>query len=262
MSRRDNGLPATSYVRLRDVESHLAEGLLDRLREEDVAAYVAPAPGKRGPYGDTVLPDMPSDSVFVDAGRLGQARSVSEHYLREVADELAWASIVADYDTPATDDAPRWPASEDVDDPDAADDPRAGDDPGATEGRGGSRMVRPAESPSMGFGELRDALATGPASSYGDNDRREDPAPVGDAEHFEPPPPPPLPVPDTVGRFAWAAVLGGPLFLVVTALLRLDVAGWPGFLALSAFVGGFVTLVARMKDRPDTDLDGDDGAVV
>jgi hypothetical protein len=27
-------------------------------------------------------------------------------------------------------------------------------------------------------------------------------------------------------------------------------------------MGGFVTLVARMKDRPDTDLGGDDGAVV
>ena len=61
MTRRDNGLPATSYVRLRDVETHIVEGLLDRLRDEDVAAYVQPAPGKRGPYGDTVLPGSPTD---------------------------------------------------------------------------------------------------------------------------------------------------------------------------------------------------------
>ncbi|MEY2475130.1 MAG: hypothetical protein QOG87_445, partial [Actinomycetota bacterium] len=38
--------------------------------------------------------------------------------------------------------------------------------------------------------------------------------------------------------------------------------GWAGLLALAAFVGGFVTLVARMEDRPPNDLGGDDGAVV
>jgi hypothetical protein len=81
-------------------------------------------------------------------------------------------------------------------------------------------------------------------------------------DHFEPPPPPPIPVPDTLGRFAWAAVLGGPLFLVVATLVGLEASGWPGLLALGAFMGGFVTLVARMKDRPPTDLGGDDGAVV
>jgi hypothetical protein len=32
--------------------------------------------------------------------------------------------------------------------------------------------------------------------------------------------------------------------------------------ALTASMGGFVTLVARMKDRPPADLGDDDGAVV
>ena len=86
MTRRDNGLPATSYVRLRDVETHLVEGLLDRLRDEGVAAYVAPAPGKRGPYGDTVLPLSPSDSVYVDTNMLDDARAASDRYLAEVAE--------------------------------------------------------------------------------------------------------------------------------------------------------------------------------
>jgi hypothetical protein len=108
--------------------------------------------------------------------------------------------------------------------------------------------------PSTGFGDLRDGLTSEAATSY-DAGRGDD--------HFEPPPPPPLPMPaDTLGRFAWAAVIGGPLFLVISALFGLDVSGWPGFLALAASMGGFVTLVARMKDRPDPDVGGDDGAVV
>ena len=246
MTRRDNGLPAASYARLRDVESHLVEGLLERLRDEDVAAYVAPAPGRRGPYGETVLPDSPSDSVFVDTTRMDHAREVSDRYLVEVADELAWAGIVAAWDVPATDDVPRWPASEDVPEDDR---PFGGAaDPGRA--RGLSRVVRPAEPTSAGFGELRDAESGNPFED------------TPEAEHYEPPPPPPIPLPDTLGRFAWAAVVGGPLFLLLATLLGLDIEGWPGLLALLAFVGGFVTLVARMKDRPPTDSGPDDGAVV
>jgi len=245
MTRRDNGLPATSYVRLRDVETHIVEGLLDRLRDEDVAAYVAPAPGKRGPYGDTVLPVSPTDSVYVDTNRLDHAREVSDRYLAEVAEELAWAGIVAAFETPTPDEVHRWPASEDIDEPDGASSTEAG-------GLRSARVVRPADLPPAGFGELRDALAPEPATPYD----------AGREDHFVPPPPPPLPVPDTLGRFAWAAVIGGPLFLVISALFSLDVSGRPGFLALAASMGGFVTLVARMKDRPDSDLGDDDGAVV
>jgi hypothetical protein len=250
VSRRDNGLPATSYTRLRDVETHVVEGLLERLRDEQVAAYVAPAPGRRGPYGDTVLPEAPSDSVFVDSDRREHARAIIERYLTEVADELAWAGIVAGFDIPSPDPVPRWPTAEDVDPSPEPADPSSGtvteqrpEDAGAV---GGARVVRPPE---------RDAVAPEAAAASS-------PPPAADEDHFEPPPPPPIPLPDTIGRFAWAAVLGGPLFLVLAALFDTEVSGWTGFLALSAFVGGFVTLVARMKDRPPDDLDGDDGAVV
>jgi hypothetical protein len=245
MTHRDNGLHATSYVRLRDVETHLVEGLLDRLRDEDVAAYVEPAPGKRGPYGDTVLPVSPTDSVYVDTTRLDHARAVSEGYLAEVAEELAWAGLVAAFEAPTLDEVPRWPASEDIDEPDGVSGTEAG-------GLRSARAVRPADLPPAGFGELRDALTPEPVAS----------SEAGREDHFEPPPPPPVPIPDTIGRFAWAAVIVGPLFLVIAALFSLDVSGWPGFLALAAPVGGFVTLVARMKDRPDSDLGDDDGAVV
>jgi len=86
--RRDNGLHAPSYDRLRDVDTHLVDGLLDRLRDVDVAAYSAPTPGRRGPYGDTVIPGGPSDAVWVDSRRRDEARQVTDRYLEEVAAEV------------------------------------------------------------------------------------------------------------------------------------------------------------------------------
>lgn len=231
MSRRDNGLPAASYIRVVDVETHVVDGLLDRLREEEVAAYVAPAPGHRGPYGDTVLPGSPSDTVYVDSERTEHARGVVQRYLHEVREELAWAAIVAEFDSPTDARLAQWPVSEDVDD--------AAEPPAGT-------STEPAPPAAPAPGALGDRWRSGAT--------RED--------HFEPPPPPPLPVPDTINRFAWIAVLGGPLFLVAASMLRLEIAGWMGLLALVAFMAGFITLVARMKDRPPPGVDGDDGAVV
>lgn len=228
--RRDNGLHATSYDRLLDVQTHLVEGLLDRLRDEEVAAYSAPAAGRRGPYGDTVLPQTPSDSVYVDSGRRERAREVTDRYLDEVAAEVAWAGIVADFDRPPGDEVPRWPVSEDVDDDD-----RTG----------------PAN-----FEVLRDGI---PAPTLQPGRERGNDLPE---DHFQPPAPPPLPTVDPVTRAAWAAALGGPVVLVLAALAGLRLSGWVGFLALAAFMAGFVTLVARMKDRPPTDTGPDDGAVV
>lgn len=79
-------------------------------------------------------------------------------------------------------------------------------------------------------------------------------------EGFVPPEPPPLPRGDLVSRLAWAGVLFGPAFLLLTALLWDDAGPLPLALGTLAFVGGFVTLVARMPARRD-DSD-DDGAVV
>ena len=237
--RRDNGLTATSYARLADVETHLVDELLDRLRQACVAAYSAPALGRRGPYGDTVPPVGPTDSVYVDASAREQARVVTDAYLAEIRDEIAWADIVAGFDRDASelgDAVPRWPVSEDVDEDDDA----------------GLRATEPG--PVIGFEVLRDGVPTSPVV------RRE--APADDPEdHFQPPPPPPLPEIDRVGRFAWAGAAGGPLVLVLAALSGLRLDGWVGFLALTASMAGFVTLVARMKPR-NPDSGPDDGAVV
>lgn len=81
-------------------------------------------------------------------------------------------------------------------------------------------------------------------------------------EHFVPPPAPPLPSTDRVGRLAWSGLFGGPLLLFLSAVF-----GWglpaPLMLAcVAAFVGGLITLVVRMKDRPPDHWGGDDGAVL
>jgi hypothetical protein len=86
--------------------------------------------------------------------------------------------------------------------------------------------------------------------------------PTGDDEHYVPPVPPPLPRLDPVSKGAWAALFGGPGYLLLAVLLGWVVPGWAAFCAVGAFVGGFATLVVRMGDRPPGDSGPDDGAVV
>ncbi|MFI1965505.1 hypothetical protein ACH429_15560 [Streptomyces pathocidini] len=84
-----------------------------------------------------------------------------------------------------------------------------------------------------------------------------------DEGHFVPPEPPPLPQGDTTAKFAWLAVLGGPLLLLLTVLLRWDMTWWITTLGIGGFLGGFATLIARMKDDDDEDHnDPGRGAVV
>ena len=86
--------------------------------------------------------------------------------------------------------------------------------------------------------------------------------PAGDDEHYVPPVPPPLPSLDPVSKGAWAALFGGPGYLLLAVLLGWVVPSWAAFCAVGAFVGGFATLVVRMGDRPPGDSGPDDGAVV
>jgi hypothetical protein len=87
-----------------------------------------------------------------------------------------------------------------------------------------------------------------------------------DGEHFIPPAPPPLPKLDPLAKGAWAALFGGPGYLVVATAAGWSVSGFAAFCAVAAFVAGFAILVLRMNESdprgPGGPDDGDDGAVV
>ena len=81
--------------------------------------------------------------------------------------------------------------------------------------------------------------------------------------HFIPPAPPPLPSLDPISKGAWAALFGGPGYLVVATAAGWSVSGIAAFCAVAAFVTGFAILVLRMNEPgPGGPDDGDDGAVV
>jgi len=225
---RDNGLRASRYTALLDLEPQLADAMLDALREQGVAAYAAAASGVSGPYLDVHLPDRPKDRLWVDTEAIEQARSVlhatlpglREEYAAIVSDEdAAWQAIVAGYDLTSPD-----PPS-----------------------RGQSRLLR-------GIEPEQPPASAQPAPQA-------EPPPAPD-DHYQPPPPPPLPATDTVTKLAWAGVVGGPAYLFLGTVAGRGLSERAAVLAVAAFVAGFVTLVARMKDRPPTDSGPDDGAVV
>jgi hypothetical protein len=83
-----------------------------------------------------------------------------------------------------------------------------------------------------------------------------------DDERYVPPVPPPLPRLDPASKLAWAALFGGPGYLLVSVIAGWQISSLAGFVAVAAFVGGFAALIMRMGDRPPDDSGPDDGAVV
>lgn len=187
--------------------------------------------------------------------------------------DSAFAAIVAEFSNPTPHGLGPWPASEDLDDDEPDGDRPDGDHPtsaaddaspasGAATGRTARRrIVLPGDDPlphndHPDHGDLMDPDPAGHAGAH----RGDPPDDEDDEDRFVPPEPPPIPRGDVVSRLAWGAVIGGPLFLLIAALTWRTLPSTLLLVALLAFVGGFVTLVARMpQDQPD---DPDDGAVV
>jgi hypothetical protein len=111
---------------------------------------------------------------------------------------------------------------------------------------------------------IRGPVARGvPVEGMPADGRRADGTPADDEEHFIPPTPPPLPKLDPVTKGAWAALFGGPGYLMVATAAGWPVSGLAAFCAVAAFVAGFAILVLRMHEPgPGGPDDGDDGAVV
>ena len=207
-------------------------------------------------------------------------------------EEASWRDLVAHYSTPAAaDGATPWPVREELSSA------RQAPSMDTTDGRGASGAPGPVSTGDPGphadqTGRRADQAGPG-ADQAGPGADQEDPgasqpgwdpvpgvipaqpqtrivrpavpAPLplaGDDEHYVPPAPPPLPRLDPVSKGAWAALFGGPGYLLLAVLLGWVVPSWAAFCAVGAFVGGLATLVVRMGDRPPDDSGSDDGAVV
>ncbi|WP_067463160.1 hypothetical protein [Actinomadura macra] len=264
MNRRGNGLSADTYAPLVDLAPHLADAMLAALGEAGVAAYAA-SPSELADLPDLAAEAPPGDALdrlYVDVDMKPAAEGILRAHLARLRDASArgpepetdlaepagdppapdgetaerdedaiWAEIVAGFDTtPEGGDTP-WPDQENIEEPE--DPPDEGDDRTGRLPR--VRMIKPTETVDL------------------------PPAPDDDEGHYVPPPPPPLPSADPLTKGAWIALIGGPVYLLITVILDWEVPGWAAFLAVAAFIGGFVTLVLRMGDEP---RDPDDGAVV
>ncbi|NKZ06447.1 hypothetical protein [Actinomadura latina] len=282
MNRRGNGLSADTYAPLVDLAPHLADAMLAALGEAGVAAYATSPSGlpeAAEPAAEPVAGDV-LDRLYVDVDMKPTAEGILRVHLARLRDASArgsddgrgkpaeragtadradtdladpapdgpvrdagpdaggpaerdedaiWAEIVAGYDAVPDGDVP-WPDEENIREP--AEPPREGDDRTGRLPR--ARVIKPAETPEF--------------------------PPDDDVDgHYVPPPPPPLPAADPLTKGAWIALIGGPVYLLITVILDWEVPGWAAFLAVAAFIGGFVTLVLRMGDEP---RDPDDGAVV
>ncbi len=170
-------------------------------------------------------------------------------------EEAAWLDLVARFGAPAPapedGDVP-WPEREDL---------------------AGPVRVTPAQPPSLpealpgeppanpsGLPPKPDQPYQRLGAGLGPRDTRapEDPA----DDHFVPPQPPPLPKLDPVTKGAWLALFGGPLYLLIATAVGWEISGLAAFVAVAAFVGGFVLLVLRMDNGGPRDSGPDDGAIV
>ncbi|MEW2586747.1 hypothetical protein [Streptomyces virginiae] len=174
-------------------------------------------------------------------------------------EEAAWAAIVAGYGQEPPDPPGSRPfrpienlllPEEDVKPlppepgPDAEPEPPASPAPAL-----GSSVVF---APGVGMAGPRDHSPAEP-----DDD---DPA-AAEEGHFVQPEPE-LPPADTTAKFAWLAVVGGPVLLLLAVLLQWDMTWWLTTLGIGGFLGGFATLIARMQHGDDEDDDPGRGAVV
>ncbi|WP_435864967.1 hypothetical protein [Streptomyces spectabilis] len=147
------------------------------------------------------------------------------------------------------DDEPRPDLSKDTGD-------KTGDKPGDKSGGDAARPLGSSVSFAPGVGGAGPRDYTGAEPSDDDFDE-------SDEGHFVPPEPPPLPDADVTAKFAWLAVIGGPLLLLLAVLLGWQMTWWLTTIGIGGFLGGFATLVARMKSGDDEENDDPGrGAVV
>ena len=242
--RRDNGLVAAEYAAAGDVDPRVGEHLLDVLALDGIAAYLRPSSDLHPVTRTAHLPDRPTDRLFVDRTHLTTARDYLARLAADSTDEeepevdRAWAQIVAAYDADSARGS--WPAAEDV--PDSA---GGRDLPLSPSAPTRHAVTSPEE------GSLLDGLDTFGAGLPDESD-----------EGYTPPPPPPLPRPSAPTVLGILGVVGGLLIFLNPTMLPFAESTIM-ILGFAAIIGGFVTLVLRLRPGDDDeDDDPDDGARV
>ncbi|MEU3652684.1 hypothetical protein AB0E67_07495 [Streptomyces sp. NPDC032161] len=240
----------------------------DRTDARDAGPSSAPAPAEKA-SAHAGPPDGPGPGEGPDDGRLDE--------------NAAWQAIVAGYgeEPPDPPGARPFRSIEDLagleDDRSAVLDPDKGigkKAPGPPERPLGSSVVfapgvggpRDYELAKPGVGGPRDYELAKPGvggpRDYELAKPEDDDLDDTDEGHFVPPEPPPLPEADVTAKFAWLAVVGGPVLMLLAVLLRWEITWWLGTVCVGGFVGGFITLVARMGDDDEDEDDPGRGAVV
>ncbi len=256
---RSNGLTASSYSPVADLDPRVADAFLLELKEQGVAAYTRPVEStSMSGFDRPEIREGVLDRLYVDAAESDQVRgqlTAQDPSLAASSDDLTWAQIVAGFDQPVTAAVNPWPANEDLD-----------FSPSSDSSRDETPSSEPAARPGP-VGDLEGWLAQRDATSLADegaddSSRSRSAAREDDVDRFVPPTPPPLPKLEPYKQLAWVAVLGGPLLLLVGVLFSLVLPAWLSVLAVGGFVGGFVTLIATMDDGDDDEWTSGNGAVV
>ncbi len=230
--RRDNGLDASSFRALRDVDPRVGEHLLDVLRDAGIAAYLDPTSDVDAVTRSIALPSPPTDRLFVDRSQSETATTLLRDYDVHTFPAIAAAPAPA---TSATDDA-QWrelvAAYE------------------ADHGRLGDILTEDLDRAAQEHAAARAAAAE--AADTAEDEAME--------EHYEPPPPPPLPMLSRAAAYALVLLIGGAMLLVAPSLLGLSrQLGFVfGVLGIASGVG---MLIWRMREGPQFE-DPDDGAIV
>jgi hypothetical protein len=273
MTARHNGLRASAYVLLIEVEESLGDHLLAAMAARQIAAYVEPVPGPGGTtrltlYVDALqraragvvlaglTPAMAGDPpAESDPPRDGAGQPAGPS---DFADEAAFAALVEAFHR--TPDERTWPDAEDLPAEAASE---AGVPTETVLPAIPPRRVTKKFDPSIDTDRRRPAapkppLAPEPAEAS--RKRSHDDPFEDDEEHYTPPPLPRLEPPPFAIRTALLGLMLGLALLLLPTLLdfghrtSLDIAG------VVCVVGCGAVLVSRLRNRsPD---DPDDGAVV
>jgi hypothetical protein len=187
-------------------------------------------------------------------------------------EDAAWAAIVAGFgdEPPDPPGSKPYKSVEDLALPESDTNDETGgrrdEEPTAGQGDKGAKVKQTDEpkedEPAKSLGSsISFAPGVGPRD-YSVPEPAEDDFDADDEGHFVPPEPPPLPAADATAKFAWLAVIGGPVLLLLAVVLNWDMTWWLATLGIGGFLGGFATLVMRMKTDDEDDDDPGRGAVV